>query len=138
MTSPAAASPGSIAGPAVYDSAPRYPATVVRVVDGDTFEARVQAWPGIEIVTKVRLRNIDAPEMRGRCGQELAMAQAARDKLAAMLAEGPVSIAQVSLDKYGGRVLANASAGPVGDVGTALLEAGLVRRYAGGRRESWC
>ncbi len=40
---------------------------VVRVVDGDTFDARVSVWPGIEISTRVRLRGIDAPEMRARC-----------------------------------------------------------------------
>jgi endonuclease YncB( thermonuclease family) len=123
----------------VGDAAPlRYPADVTRVIDGETFEARVHVWPGIDITTKVRLRNIDAPEMRARCEQEAAQARAARDALVAMLASGGVSIRQVGLDKYGGRVLAEASTGGVADVSTALLEAGLVRRYGGGRRESWC
>jgi endonuclease YncB( thermonuclease family) len=108
------------------------------VVDGDTFEARVRAWPGIEISTKVRLRDIDAPEMRGRCEQELAVAQAARDALSAMLAQGGVSISGVSLDKYGGRVLAAAATARTPDVSEALLRTGLVRPYAGGRREPWC
>src|SRR5688500_17296733 len=45
-------------------SAPRlaYPAEVLRVLDGDTFEARVQLWPGLAITTRVRLRGIDTPE----------------------------------------------------------------------------
>ena len=30
-----------------------HPADVLRVLDGDTFEARVRVWPGIEITTKV-------------------------------------------------------------------------------------
>jgi endonuclease YncB( thermonuclease family) len=117
---------------------PRYPVDVIRVIDGDTFDARVRAWPGIEITTKVRLRNIDAPEMRARCEQEAALARAAREALVAMLAQAPVAIAEVGLDKYGGRVLAQASAGGIQDVSAALLEAGLVRRYTGGRREGWC
>ena len=115
-----------------------YAAEVVRVIDGDTFEARVRVWPGIEIATKIRLRDIDAPEMRERCNQELTQAQAARDALAAMLAEGDVRVTQVGLDKYGGRVLASASTGRTADVAAALLDAGLVRKYSGGRRDPWC
>jgi endonuclease YncB( thermonuclease family) len=136
----AVASPG-IAGASVNAGASlatRYPVEVVRVVDGDTFEARVRAWPGIEIATKIRIRDIDAPEMRARCAEETAAAHAARDALVAMLAEGQVTIARVSLDKYGGRVLAAASARNTGDIAAALLQAGVVRRYSGGRRETWC
>ena len=134
----AAASPGLAVPKAVADASPRYPVDVTRVVDGDTFEARVRVWPGIEIATKVRLRNIEAPEIRGHCDREFALAQAARAALATMLAQGAVSISDVSLDKYGGRVLAAASTARTGDVAGTLLEAGLVRRYAGGRRASWC
>jgi endonuclease YncB( thermonuclease family) len=130
----------AMAAPAVMiaSGAPRYPVDVVRVLDGDTFEARVQAWPGIEIATKVRLRDIDAPEMKGRCAQEAARAQAARDALAAMLAEGAVSIGRVGLDKYGGRVLADAATARTGDVASALLARGHARPYAGRQRQSWC
>jgi endonuclease YncB( thermonuclease family) len=37
-----------------------YPADTLRIIDGDTFEARVRVWPGLDVNTKVRLRNIDA------------------------------------------------------------------------------
>jgi endonuclease YncB( thermonuclease family) len=47
-----------------------HPAQLLRVLDGDTFEARVHVWPGIDITTKVRLRGIDAPELRARCPDE--------------------------------------------------------------------
>ena len=117
---------------------PHHPVQVVRIVDGDTFDARVNVWPGIDISTRVRLRGIDAPEMQARCKDEQARAQAARDALARMLAEGAVGIFDVTLDKYGGRVLADASTRRTADVAAALLQAGLVRRYAGGRREHWC
>jgi endonuclease YncB( thermonuclease family) len=128
--------------PAAPDAAPPlragHPAQVVRVIDGDTFEARVGVWPGLEITTKVRLRGIDAPELRARCGDEIAKAQAARDALAAILAEGAVAVSQVALDKYGGRVIADASTRRTADVSAALLRAGVVRSYAGGRRDGWC
>ncbi len=45
---------------------------------------------------------------------------------------------RVSLDKYGGRVLADASTYATPDVAASLLNAGHVRRYGGARRESWC
>jgi endonuclease YncB( thermonuclease family) len=38
-----------------------HPAEVLRVLDGDTFEARVRLWPGLDVTTKVRLRGVDAP-----------------------------------------------------------------------------
>jgi hypothetical protein len=43
-----------------------YRADVLRVIDGDTFEARVRIWSGFEITTRVRLRAIDAPELHAR------------------------------------------------------------------------
>ena len=115
-----------------------YPAEVLRVLDGDTFEARVRIWPGHDVTTRVRLRNIDAPEMKARCDDEREKAIAARDFLARLLEEGAVAISNVGQDKYGGRVDADASTRRTPDVGLAILDAGLARRYGGGRRESWC
>jgi endonuclease YncB( thermonuclease family) len=115
-----------------------HPAEVLRVIDGDTFEAKVNLWPGLDITTKVRLRGIDAPEMKARCGEERVKAEAARDALRSILDQGEVGISRVTLDKYGGRVDADASTASTPDVGGALLNAGLARRYNGGRRESWC
>jgi endonuclease YncB( thermonuclease family) len=115
-----------------------YSADVVRVLDGDTFEARVRIWPGLEVTTKVRLRGIDAPELKAHCEAEQRKAEAAREALRVLLAQGEVAIARVTLDKYGGRVVADASTGSTTDISQALLGAGLVRSYGGGRRESWC
>jgi len=116
-----------------------HPVEVLRVIDGDTFEARVRVWPGMEITTKVRLRGIDAPELsRAQCEDERLKAIAARDALAAILAQGDVGVSAIALDKYGGRVLADASTRATPNVSAALLGANLVRRYSGGRRETWC
>jgi endonuclease YncB( thermonuclease family) len=116
----------------------RHPADVLRVLDGDTFEARMRVWPGIEITSKVRLRGIDAPELKARCPDERTKAEAAREALRAMLAEGGVAVTHVGLDKYGGRVLADAATRATPDIGTTMLAKGLVRVYGGGRRETWC
>jgi endonuclease YncB( thermonuclease family) len=115
-----------------------HPAEVLRVLDGDTFEARVRVWPGIEITTKVRLRSIDAPELRARCPDERSKAEASRDALRVLLAEGDVMVTRVGLDKYGGRVLADAATRATPDIGSAMLAKGLARSYSGGKRESWC
>ncbi len=116
----------------------RHPAEVLKVIDGDTFEARVNIWPGVEITTRVRLRGIDAPELKARCGEEHAMAVKAREALVRLLAEGGVAISRVAFDKYGGRVVADASTYGTSDVAKTMLETGMVRSYSGGRRESWC
>ena len=115
-----------------------HPAEVLRVFDGDTFEARVRIWPGMDITTKVRLRGIDAPEMHARCDGERVKATAARDALVRILNEGAVGISRIGQDKYGGRVDADVSTARTPDVSATLTERGLVRRYSGGRREGWC
>ena len=99
----------------------------------------MRVWPGIEITTKVRLRGIDAPELgSARCPEERTKAEAARDALRAMLAEGDVAVMRVGLDKYGGRVLADAATRATPDVSAAMLAKGLARVYGGGRRDGWC
>jgi len=115
-----------------------HPADVLRVIDGDTFEARVHVWPGLDITTKIRLRGIDAPELRARCPAERTMAEAARDALADMLAEGAVGVSAVTPDKYGGRVVADAATRSVANVSAQLQAKGLARGYRGGRRLGWC
>ena len=121
-----------------FDAQPVYPAEVVRVIDGDTFVAHVQVWPGVNIDTKVRLRGIDAPELHARCADEHVKADAARAALTKILAEGGVAISQVGLDKYGGRVDAAVSTRSTADVSAALLSGGFARAYDGGKRGSWC
>ena len=115
-----------------------HPAEVLRINDGDTFEARVHVWPGMQVTTKVRLRGIDAAEFRAQCAEEYRLAGAARDALARLLADGGVTISRIDLDKYGGRVVASAATRTTPDISEALLKTGLVRAYDGGRRESWC
>jgi len=136
MANRSAAEPARAAEPAAIRGA--YAAEVLRVIDGDTFEARVQLWPGLAVTTKVRLRGIDAPELKAHCSDERSKAEAARGALAVLLAEADLTVFRVSLDKYGGRVLAEAATARTPDVSHALVRAGWVRSYAGGRRAPWC
>ena len=111
---------------------------VVRTIDGDTFEARVHLSPGLDVTTRVRLRGIDAPELKARCEKEFRMAEAASDALRNLLAEGDVTISKVGPDKYPGRIDASVATRRTPDVSAALLAGGFARAYDGGHRSGWC
>ena len=113
-------------------------AEVVRVVDGDTLVARARIWLGQTVETHVRLAGVDAPELRGKCAAEKARALAAREALARLVGAGPVLLADIESDKYGGRVLARIATGAGDDVAAALVAGGYVRAYGGGARSGWC
>lgn len=113
-------------------------AEVVRVIDGDTFEALLRVLPGIDVDTKVRLRSIDAPELHARCAREYLQAEAARTALQRILAAGGVTVSHVGADKYRGRIDADVTTRDTTDVGSAMLKGGWARSYDGGRRGTWC
>jgi endonuclease YncB( thermonuclease family) len=115
-----------------------YAAEVVRIIDGDTFVARMRTGPGGEVETRVRLRSIDAAELHARCSKELRLALAARAALQRLLAEGRVTLSHVGQDKYPGRIDANVATRDNVDVSMAMLNGGWARAYDGGRRGSWC
>ena len=121
------------------------PAEVLSVIDGDTIEVRAVIWLGQVLSTRVRLAGIDAPELRGKCARERALAVRARDyllaKLAAKLEDGErawVRLRDIRYGKYAGRVLARVETAGGEDLGRGLMAAGLARPYAGRARESWC
>lgn len=115
-----------------------YPALPLRIIDGDTVEMRVAIWLGQEVTTRVRLRGIDAPELRARCEAERIGADAAKLRLEALLKTGPVYIADIGYDKYGTRVVARLLDAAHADLGQRLVEERLARPYAGGKRQGWC
>jgi endonuclease YncB( thermonuclease family) len=116
----------------------RHAVNVLRTVDGDTFDARVVLWPGMELNTRVRLRGIDAPELHAACDAELRKAETSSKALRAMLAAGDVAIFNIGPDKYGGRVVADVSTRQTPNVSAALVAAGHARVYISGRRAGWC
>ncbi|QLH69261.1 thermonuclease family protein [Rhodopseudomonas palustris] len=116
----------------------RHPVDVLYTIDGDTFDARVHLWPGTDLRTRVRLRGIDAPELKAQCARELRMAEAAADELRRLLAEGEVAIYNIGPDKYQGRVVADVATKRTANVSNALLDGGYARAYGGGHRDGWC
>jgi endonuclease YncB( thermonuclease family) len=115
-----------------------YAAEVIRIIDGDTFVARMRTESGGEVETRVRLRSIDAAELHARCGKELRLALAARAALQRLLADGNVMLTRVGPDKYPGRIDANVATRSTNDISAAMLSGGFARAYDGGRRGSWC
>ena len=92
------------------------------VHDGDTIW-----WNG----EKMRLADIDTPELNGQCPYERALAKQARDRLVELLNTHSIHIERVGADRYG-RTLVRL---PV--VSQALVREGLAREWSG-RREGWC
>ncbi len=100
-----------------------------RAIDGDTIDCGA---------VRVRLVNVDTPELAGACPAEIALAERARAFTATRLAAGPVTIkpdAKRPRDRYG-RALAWVFV-EGRDIGEDLIAAGLARRWDG-RRRPWC
>ncbi len=114
------------------------PARLVAVIDGDTIRVRARIWLDQEVETAVRLFGIDAPELKGACAAERALAADARDFLAVRVGAGELALSDIAYDKFGGRVVARVRTSAGLDLATALLAAGLARPYDGGPRPSWC
>ena len=112
-------------------------AEVLRVIDGDTMTVRAKIWIGQELTTNVRLLGVNAPELSGDCDEDSRLAEAARRFLAERVEGRPVTLRNIALDKFGGRVVA-AVEDSTGDVASALLAARLAVPYDGGRRAPWC
>lgn len=115
-----------------------YNATVLEVIDGDTIRARVQIWLGQEIETLVRIDGIDTPEIKSRCDTEHTMALQAREILNDLIGGKAVSIRNIRLGKYAGRVLADIKNASGQDIASALLLKNVAYQYEGQKRQSWC
>ncbi len=115
------------------------PAISDYVFDGDTFAAYVNLDDGIQISVRVRLINIDTPEIHGACQYEIDMASRARERLAQLIPNGTlVDLQNIKDDKYLGRIDANVILPDGRDAGQVLIDEKLGRPYSGGRRQPWC
>ncbi len=115
------------------------PMTVDYVIDGDTFAGRVHIDTDIEITVRVRIRNVDTPEIHGECASEIEMANRARERLVELIPiDSVVMLDDIGDDKYLGRIDAVVLDAKNRDVGKILIDEGLGRSYNGGRRNPWC
>lgn len=140
LTSAISAAAVAVTAPAEAGKTFRGPveAVVVDVIDGDTFLADAHIWPGHALRVNIRIRGIDAPEMKARCVVEREAALQARDVLASLVSQRTVSISNIAGAKYYGRVLADVATEDGSEIADMLLEQKLVRPYSGGKRRGWC
>lgn len=123
----------------ITPSANAVPAVVKYVVDGDTFSAGVKLQDDTMVSVRVRLRNVDTPELHGECVDEIVAANVAKNRLAELLpVDSVVELENIKDDKYLGRIDANVRDSRGRDIGRVLIREGLGRAYSGGKRKTWC
>ena len=108
-------------------------AELISIIDGDTLLVEARPWPQHRVTVLVRIRGIDAPELKAKCETARRAAIRAKERLAD-LAHGRIRLSNIAGDKYFGRVVADVATGNAEDVGSSLLAQGLVRAYDGGHR----
>jgi endonuclease YncB( thermonuclease family) len=111
-------------------------AQLISIIDGDTLVVAAKPWPQQTISVSVRIRGVDAPEMKSRCPALRARAVAAKEALASIMdtGNGRLSLSSISGDKYFGRVVADVIVADGRDAAMELLAAGMVRPYDGGKK----
>jgi len=111
---------------------------VVDVYDGDTIKVDMSILPHPLSKMSVRLKNIDTPELRGKCEKEKQLAKQAKARLKDLTQNHQyIKIDNVEWDKYGGRILGNVVINGK-DVSEVLISEGLGRKYNGEAKKSWC
>ena len=106
----------------------------IEIIDGDSIVVRSK---GFE--EEFRILGIDAPEIKGHCKRESALAQMAKQRLMTMLKKRAVNIRRYEEDKYG-RTLATLEVNN-SFIGNKLIEEGLARQWTekwDGNRYPWC
>jgi endonuclease YncB( thermonuclease family) len=103
-------------------------AGTLRIIDGDTFHYGGE---------KIRVADIDTPELRGRCAHETQLATRAKRRMDQLLRQGPFELRSVGRDedRYGRKLRVVTRGGR--SLGDQLVAEGLARTWAG-RREPWC
>ena len=110
-------------------------AEIVRVIDGDTLLVEAQPWPQQKMEVYVRIRGIDAPELKSKCEFARKAGRDARQALELLATQShQIQLIRISGDKYFGRIVADVILSDGRSAADDLLLAGLVRTYDGGRK----
>lgn len=102
----------------------------LRVWDGVSFLVGMK--PGFK---RIRIENIDTPEINGKCIREIDLADRAKSRLAELMNGNRIEIVRNGRGKYK-RTLARVLVNGI-DAGKILISEGLARPWTG-RRQPWC
>ena len=119
---------------------------LTRLVDGDTMKGIIDLGFKVKLSATVRFSGINCPESRTRDLREKALAKEATEFVADLFQGAEIEILSHEFGKFG-RVIATPFAikkanyedqeAPRVDVCEALVNAGLAKRYDGGKRQPW-
>ena len=111
---------------------------VISVYDGDTVRVNIDSFP--DIIGKnirIRLKGIDAPEIKGKCKKEIDLAIMARDYLRnAINQSSQIELRNIERGKYFrivGELYIDGK-----NISNNLLKRKLAYYYNGGKKRSWC
>lgn len=111
---------------------------VTSIYDADTFRVNIAGWPDV-IGTRmpIRVKGVDAPELRGKCPQEKLLARQAKQYTVQTLRSAThIELRNIERGKYF-RILADVYVDGVSLSGL-LISNRLGRPYSGGTRKGWC
>lgn len=106
------------------------------MIDGDTVLVRARIWIRQTVDVSVRIAGIDTPEiMRPSCTAERDAADKAKRTVEALIGN-EVTLHNIRLGKYAGRVVADVRTEDGIDLGAHLLDIG--EAVPEGARDPWC
>jgi len=111
---------------------------VISIYDGDTIRVNIDSFP--DIIGKnirIRIKGIDAPEIKGKCQKEIDLAIMARDYLRnAINQSSQIELRNMERGKYFrivGELYIDGE-----NISKGLLKEKLAYIYHGGKKRSWC
>ena len=111
---------------------------VMSVYDGDTIRVNIDSFP--DIIGKnirIRLKGIDAPEIKGKCQKEIELAFMARDYLRnAINQSSQIQLRNIERGKYF-RIVGELYIDEE-NISRGLIEEGLAYIYHRGKKRNWC
>ena len=129
------------------DTVPKLPnqnkktlAKIVKVYDGDTCTCLFMHDKKVPTILNIRIKGIDAPELKSKNINEKEAATLVRDFVANKIKDKIVNIKLESWDKYGGRALGEVYIKKKGrevPLSNYLVEEHLAKPYDGSKKEVW-
>jgi len=111
---------------------------VISIYDGDTLRVNIDSFP--DIIGKnirIRIKGIDAPEIKGKCQKEIDLAIMARDYLRnAINQSSQIELRNIERGKYF-RIVGELYIDGI-NISMNLIKKNLAYIYRGGKKRSWC